>query len=859
MRPWIFSFTFCLLLSSILTGCSAGNATPPSAPLAITGTGQLLPGVVNTAYDNSAGILFEATGGTPPYTWSVIAGALPKGMTLSASGLLNGVPTVAGTSSFTLQVADSESTPQKATLAATLVISDGTVSITSPSLPQGTINTAYSATFAATGGTPPYTWSIVTGTLPAGLTLSSNGTISGTPTTVGSSTILVKATDSASTPQSGTGTYSLNISGGPLAITTTSLPLGAQGQPYSVQLAGSGGIPPYTWSLAGGIVLPNGLTLSVSGHLSGTPTAEGKTTLVVYMGDSSGGTGTASATLNLVIGGSSLLITTFSLPAAQQNTAYSYQLTALGGTPPYTWSVDPSTPLPSGLTLSPTGVLSGTPTGLSNTNPNFTVTDSASNTISEAFNLIVNPASGTIPDGTYAFVFSGLSSKEPAGGTTGFGGDILNGIFTLKSGTVVSGFYDENYNLNGDGAYNHGTDGFIELPLSGGTLTVGADGIGQLTLDYDGGPLITMTLAAPASVAPGQDTAIRLAAGPNSGAGGVLKLCKPNTTSSAIQGNYTFLFSGFDFNQNPAALAASFHTDGAGNITTGSSDFNGNGTLQNFSTLSGTYAVDNNGHGTLQFTLGATTLHYSFYEVSPSEWLAISLDPITSNTPLAAGVVLQQTGSPFSGASLPSTSVLQMNGLKVIGVGNTIPDITAGIGTSDRNSNLTLNYDEYVQTLSTGQSLALTYTVDAGTGRVATTASSGAAPILYLIDGTRAFVLGTDTSASSGILEQQSTLPFTSASFKGNYLGGSLPLLTVSTVNETGLVAADGNGNVLITTQPATNMYQNIAGTYAVDSHGRVVVTVPGDSTPRIFYVVSPTKVGYLTGDGGGYLGSFEQ
>jgi hypothetical protein len=858
MRQWIFCVVSCVLFLSILAGCNGGHATPPAAPLALTGTGTLAPGMINTPYNNSAGILLQATGGTPPYTWSVIGGALPTGMTLSASGLLNGVPTVAGTSIFSVQVADSASTPQKTEISETLVISNGAVSITSLSLPQGTINTAYSATFAATGGTPPYTWSIVTGTLPVGLTLSSSGTISGTPITAGKSTILVKATDSASTPQSGTGTYVLTISGGPLAITTTSLPLGTQGQPYSAQLAGSGGIPPYTWSLGGGIVLPSGLTLSVGGNLSGTPTAEGKTTLVVNMGDSSGGTNTVAATLNLVIGGSSLLITTFSLPAAQQNTAYTYQLTALGGTPPYTWSVDPSTPLPSGLTLSPTGLLSGTPTGLSNTNPNFTVTDSASHTTSQIFNLIVNPAPGTIPDGTYAFVFSGLSTKEAAGGTSGFGGDILNGIFTLKSGTVVSGFYDENYNFNGDGAYNHG-NGFIELPLSGGTLTVGTDGIGQLTLDYDRGPLITMTLAAPASVGPGQDTAIRLAAGTTSGAGGVLKLCQPNTASSAIQGNYTFLFSGFDMNQNPAALAASFHTDGAGNVTSGSSDFNGNGTLQNFSALSGTYAVDSNGHGTLQFTLGATTLHYSFYEVSPSEWLAISLDPITSNTPLAAGVVLQQTGSPFSGASLPSASVLQMNGLKVIGVGNTIPDITAGIGTSDGKSNLTLNYDEYVGTLSTNQSLALTYTVDAGTGRVATTASSGAAPILYLIDGTRAFVLGTDTSASSGILEQQSGASFTAASFKGNYLGGGLPLLTLATVNETGVVAADGNGNVLITTQPTFNMYQNVAGTYTVDSHGRVVVTVPGDTTPRIFYVVSPTKVGYLTGGGGGYLGSFEQ
>jgi hypothetical protein len=67
---------------------------------------------------------------------------------------------------------------------------------------------------------------------------------------------------------------------------------------------------------------------------------------------------------------------------------------------------------------------------------------------------------------------------------------------------------------------------------------------------------------------------------------------------------------------------------------------------------------------------------------------------------------------------------------------------------------------------------------------------------------------------------------------------------------------------VVLTTNRSTDkelvQYQNITGTYAVDSRGRVVVTAP-DGITRIFYVISPTKVGYLTGDTGGYLGSFEQ
>jgi hypothetical protein len=166
------------------------------------------------------------------------------------------------------------------------------------------------------------------------------------------------------------------------------------------------------------------------------------------------------------------------------------------------------------------------------------------------------------------------------------------------------------------------------------------------------------------------------------------------------------------------------------------------------------------------------------------------------------------------------------------------------------------------------------YAVDATTGRATTTATAGplTEPILYVIDPTAtnspaAFYLGVSPSGQSGTIEQQTGGPFTVASFSGNYLGGSLPLVLTSVLNESGLVTADGDGTLSTSVSFTTNrssstglVYQNdvVTGTYTVDATGRGVITAP-DGVTRIFYVVSPTQIDFLTSDTGGYLGSFQQ
>ena len=178
-----FGFTGILMFAS---GCDGGNNNAP-ASTTITTTSPLAAGTVGTAYGP---VTLAATGGTAPYTWTVAAGsALPAGLTLSSAGVISGTPTTAETANFTVLVTDSATPAGTATkaLSITVNVAGAALSITTTSpLAAGTVGTVYSpVTLAASGGTAPYTWTLAAGSplLPAGLTLSPAGVISGTPTT----------------------------------------------------------------------------------------------------------------------------------------------------------------------------------------------------------------------------------------------------------------------------------------------------------------------------------------------------------------------------------------------------------------------------------------------------------------------------------------------------------------------------------------------------------------------------------------------------------------------------------------------------------------------------------------------------
>jgi hypothetical protein len=473
------------------------------------------------------------------------------------------------------------------------------------------------------------------------------------------------------------------------------------------------------------------------------------------------------------------------------------------------------------------------------------VTDeTTTNTISEPVAFTINPAGTPLADGNYSFQFSGTASDGNA--------VAIDGTFEVVKGAVGVGAYDEN-ELN--------QTPVIDQIFTGGSASIGPNGLGQLELTLQSGN-ITFALAAPASAATaGSDTDMRIiefddTTGTGMRGSGVLKTSTFNGLVSAIKGGYAFGFSGFDTHSQPFAMAGSFQADGAGNITSGALDANDAGTMLNSNALTGTYTVDPVGRGVITLKLSPTaTLTYRFSQVSPTELLVISGDISSSMVPLVAGTALQQTGT-LSNASLTGANVLELTG-SAVQTAVLIPDITLGLLTSDGNGNLTVTYDEYKVSLLAPKTYTATYAVDAATGRTPITAS-GTPPILYLVSNAKAFVVGTDASANSGLLEAQSGSPFTNASLKGNYLGGTIPWPDLQVVS---LVAADGAGNAQITSDSSgsTGLQSNVklTGTYSVDTNGRAVFT--GDSTSRIFYVVSPTKTVLLSGEAGGYLSSFEQ
>jgi Putative Ig domain len=382
------------------------------AQLTIT-TASLPAGSIQHPYSTTV----AASGGATPYTWG--AAGLPGGLAInSTTGAITGTPTAAGTFPVTVTVTDSggASNTQSAQANYNLTI-NAQLTITTASLPAGTIQHPYSTTVAATGGATPYTWGAVG--LPAGLGINSaTGAISGTPTASGTFPVTVTVTDSggASNGQSAQANYNLTINA-LLTITTSTLPAGRIQQPYNAAVTASGGAAPYTWSAVG---LPAGLGInSATGAISGTPTVSGTFPVTVTVTDSGGPSNgqSAQANYNLTIN-SLLTITTTTLPAGRVQLAYSATVAASGGVTPYTWT---AAGLPTGLSInSSTGAISGTPTNSGTFPVNVSVSDSSGQNTATTLSLQIIPlltiTTTSLPQGTAAVGYS--AAVVATGGVT---------------------------------------------------------------------------------------------------------------------------------------------------------------------------------------------------------------------------------------------------------------------------------------------------------------------------------------------------------------------------------------------------------------------------------------------------------
>ena len=352
-----------------VSGCSATKGFTlllSCPPITIAGA------VTDTTQDASYSATLTASGGTAPYTWQVLTGSLPTGLTLISSGAstaaLSGTPTVVQSTTFTVRATDKNGCTgdQSYTIAVGCPVI--TISPGSPLVPATEYNVMTPVVFSAVGGRTPYTWFIDSTTpLPAGLNFNpATATLSGTPTAVpGTYNFNVRLTDNSGCP-GGRG-YQLVINCPPITITPSTIPGGTVGTPYSQTFSASmsgTGVPvqTWTWSVQSGI-LPAGLSLnSTTGVLSGTPTAPAvSTTITVQASNGLGCVGTQNYTFTVVCPTISVSPASFAV-AEQYAPGYTQTLNASGGSAPYTWSLTSGT-LPTGLNFnSATGQLSGTVT-----------------------------------------------------------------------------------------------------------------------------------------------------------------------------------------------------------------------------------------------------------------------------------------------------------------------------------------------------------------------------------------------------------------------------------------------------------------------------------------------------------------
>jgi hypothetical protein len=696
------------------------------SPATVTITTTSIPSaLVSQPYS----VTLAAQYGATPYKWTLATGSvLPAGLTLSTSGVIAGTPTIAGQYSFSVQVSDASTPIGTSTQSYTMGVYSPVV-ITPATLPQGSIKDAYSATLQSTGGDAPITWTVASGSLPAGLSLSSAGVIFGTPTAVGTSNFTVKAGDSFAPQQTATASYSITVVLSTLAITTTTLPPGTTGTAYTASLASTGGNAPVTWSLSGTNPLPPGLSLSAAGVISGNPTTAGTYSITVQATDSTPASVTQLLSIKVVVP-SNLKIATTSLPNGNIATAYSTTLAATLGTPPYTWSLAGGA-LPSGFTLSAAGVISGT-TYVANTySVTVAVTDSTGATVTAVLPLVIGT---TLPagvgsarlSGNYAFQLTGQLHGSAAGNVYGFA---TLGSVAFDGVGSVTGIEDTNTPAGAQTA----------LAITG-KYTVGTDGRGVLALTV-GTTTSIYTIAASTPVS-GISQSVAISEFDNSdGTGAVASGSAIRQTTIAfaaktLTGTFAFGLSGespcstcaTSVRFGTVAAAGILTADGASVISAGLEDSSEYGKVYASIPLTGTFTAPSTttGRGTLTLTTTGTVIaapptNFTYVIVSANEMLLLSTDSHATTALLSGDARLQQQTT-YSTATFTGTTVIAYESKADGGDG-----VTTYPTTLDAMVSAIINTGLGSDTFQTDSNIAGTFTAGTAKPETYTTASNGRA------------------------------------------------------------------------------------------------------------------------------------
>lgn len=449
-----FSFTITATDGNGITGSQAYSGTVVAGTVVLA-AGALPNATAEAPYSHA----FNASGGTTPYTYSLTAGSLPAGLALSSSGVLSGTPTAAGTFNFTIKATDNSTgsgAPFSASQAFTLTVAGPTLTVSPSSLPTGTGGVAYSHTISANGGSGGYTFSLSAGALPPGIAVSSAGLVSGTPTTAGSYTFTVTATDGFGF--TGSQAYTFIVQSPSISVTPVVLPVGTGSTAYSQALSASGGNGGYTYSLVAG-ALPPGIALSSAGQISGTPTAAGSFNFTIKVIDGFGFSGTQAYTF--AVNAPTIAFTRSTLPGGQVAVAYSQTTGATGGSGSYTYSLTAGA-LPPGIALSSSGALSGTPTAAGNYSFTVTATDSLGFTGSQAYSVGINQPLPVVANDTATTPANSPATIAVTGNDTGPITSIAVAQAPVHGSATVSGFnvvFTPNTNYFGTDSFTYTATG----------------------------------------------------------------------------------------------------------------------------------------------------------------------------------------------------------------------------------------------------------------------------------------------------------------------------------------------------------------------------------------------------------------
>jgi hypothetical protein len=315
-------------------------------------------GKVGTPYSHT--VSWKPGTGCPPWTYAVVGGAFPPGLTLSSDGHITGTPTAAGTYTFYIRQTDNCGPEGEGNAPFVIKIQGGAppLAVTSGSLSQGEVELSYSVVLSASGGaSTSRAWSVSGGQLPPGLTLSGDGRLSGMPTTAGTYAFTASVTDgTTSTSKS----LSLTIIPGIAVNASPSIPLAEVRTPYSASfptlLGVTGGVPPYRYAPVSGFPFGIGFD-AATGEIFGSPREPGVVALTIQITDANNATKLVTVSVTVV---PKLQISRVRLGRGSVGKSYRTRVTVSGGVDPV-WSLSAGR-LPAGLRLNAaTGAITGVP------------------------------------------------------------------------------------------------------------------------------------------------------------------------------------------------------------------------------------------------------------------------------------------------------------------------------------------------------------------------------------------------------------------------------------------------------------------------------------------------------------------